>query len=554
MSIQQEFIDSLRRWKNDELKDVLATNHLSVKGNKTEMVLRLQQFYREKFANDNTTPLDNSQHDGTSSAAAIPTTISLTPQGYDGGTTSSSQSTNNPTDLSAIPTYSNQNLAMHMGYTINTPAVPYSIYTPQTPSTSVNTNTATPTYTSGIGPPPPRHYPHRTAPSWQGPPNFATTHHHMVNNNIAKQAELESLQIELRILKTREEIRNTQYRLSQPPVCILHSTQLDANNSVLQLVKRSVDINSLPPSKPNVFSGNVMEYHKWKSMFDLLVESKDLHPSQKLIYLEQYLSDEALDCIKGLHTLNTTDAYDEARRILDERFGDPYDVANAYREQLESWPKIGADDNKGLRKYADFLRQCVIATHSIRELTKLSDPRVMKCFPNALPESILEKWSRVAGAYKLENKQHLSFADYAEFVKKEAYLANDTTTSKTAIRGATTRRHNTQPKPTFTHATYINSEESTQTSMNRSPTRRRTFTLICHHCQSFAQHNTADCDKVAALNSHELATLIERENLCSNCLRRGHESQNCYTKMSCKTCGQNHASCLHNVNKTGQSV
>ena len=263
-----------------------------------------------------------------------------------------------------------------MGYTINTPAVPYRIHTSHTPSTSVNTNTATTTYASRIGSPSARHYPHRTSPSWQGPPNFATTHHHMVNNNIAKQAELESLQIELRILKTREEIRNTQYRLSQPPDSTLHSTQLDANNPVLQLVKRSVDINSLPPSKPNVFSGNVMEYHKWKSMFDLLVESKDLHPSQKLIYLEQYLSDEALDCIKGLHTLNTTDAYDEARRILDERFGDPYDVADAYREQLESWPKIGADDNKGLRKYADFLRQCVIATHSIRELTKLSDPRV----------------------------------------------------------------------------------------------------------------------------------------------------------------------------------
>ena len=57
-----------------------------------------------------------------------------------------------------------------------------------------------------------------------------------------------------------------------------------------------------------------------------------------------------------------------------------------------------------MRKYADFLRQCVMATHSIRELTKLSDPRVMKCFPNALPESILEKWPRVAGAYKLESK------------------------------------------------------------------------------------------------------------------------------------------------------
>ena len=115
MSIQQEFIDSLQRWKNDELKDVLATNHQSVKGNKTEMVLRLQQCYREKFANDNTRPLDHSRHDGTSSAAAIPTTISLTPQGYDWGTNSSSRTSNS---------------AMHMGYTINTQAVPYPILHP----------------------------------------------------------------------------------------------------------------------------------------------------------------------------------------------------------------------------------------------------------------------------------------------------------------------------------------------------------------------------------------------------------------------------------------
>ena len=138
----------------------------------------LQQFYREKFANENTTPLDNSQHDGASSAPAIPTTISLTPRGHNGGIT------NNPTGLSAIPTYSNQNPAMHMGYTINTPAVPYPINTPYTPITSINTNTATTTYTSTIGPPSPRHHPHRTAPSWQGPPNFATTRHHIAERDI----------------------------------------------------------------------------------------------------------------------------------------------------------------------------------------------------------------------------------------------------------------------------------------------------------------------------------------------------------------------------------
>ena len=104
--------------------------------------------------------------------------ISLIPRGHNGGTT------NNPTCLSAIHTYSNQNSAMHMGYTINTPAVPYPINPPYTPITSINTNTATTTYTSSIGPPSPRHHPHQTAPSWQGPPNFATTHHHIAKRDI----------------------------------------------------------------------------------------------------------------------------------------------------------------------------------------------------------------------------------------------------------------------------------------------------------------------------------------------------------------------------------
>ena len=55
-------------------------------------------------------------------------------------------------------------------------------------------------------------------------------------------------------------------------------------------------------------------------MFDLMVESKDLHPHQKLVYLEEFLSGEALDAVQGLNVLNTADAYIEARKILDDRF------------------------------------------------------------------------------------------------------------------------------------------------------------------------------------------------------------------------------------------
>ena len=78
-------------------------------------------------------------------------------------------------------------------------------------------------------------------------------------------------------------------------------------NTMLSLVQPSVDINSLPPTKPVVFNGNAINYVRWRSTFDLMVESKDLHPHQKLIYLEGFLSGEALDSVQGLNVLNTAD-------------------------------------------------------------------------------------------------------------------------------------------------------------------------------------------------------------------------------------------------------
>lgn len=171
-----------------------------------------------------------------------------------------------------------------------------------------------------------------------------------------REEELASLKLDLQILKTQEAIRDVRHHLSQPPnTAADRSTNSGINRSLLQLMKQAADINSLPPAKPFVFSGDIIEFPKLQAMFDLLVESKDLHPSQKLVYLEPYLSCEALDSMKGLNALNTSEAYGEARQILRERFGDrdPYDTADAYREKLEKWPVKA--DTKRLRKYSDFL-------------------------------------------------------------------------------------------------------------------------------------------------------------------------------------------------------
>ena len=47
MSLQQRFINSIERWSNNELKDELSSLHLNKSGNKAELILRLQNYYRQ---------------------------------------------------------------------------------------------------------------------------------------------------------------------------------------------------------------------------------------------------------------------------------------------------------------------------------------------------------------------------------------------------------------------------------------------------------------------------------------------------------------------------
>ena len=179
-----------------------------------------------------------------------------------------------------------------------------------------------------------------------------------------------------------------------------------------------------------------------------------LVPCQKLVYLEQFLGGEALNAVKGFIIQNTSEAYKAARSYLDWMYGDPYDMADEYREKLESWPKISDSDVKGLREYADFLNEILVATSTNIELSTLNDPRILKGFPNVLPNNLIQKWARLAGTMKYEQNRHARFEEYCHFVKKEAFLANDNTTSMEAIKASYKRSEKKGiPGTVVTHTT-----------------------------------------------------------------------------------------------------
>jgi len=73
-----------------------------------------------------------------------------------------------------------------------------------------------------------------------------------------------------------------------------------------------------------------------------------------MYYLKRYVSGSAKEASNGLFLQGSSEAYERAWNILDEGFGHPFIVTNAYRDKLRKWPKIGMKDHQGLW-FGDFL-------------------------------------------------------------------------------------------------------------------------------------------------------------------------------------------------------
>lgn len=61
-----------------------------------------------------------------------------------------------------------------------------------------------------------------------------------------------------------------------------------------------------------------------------------MNTSEEILYLLQYLSGPPKKIVKGYQFVQTQDAYAEAKKTLEWRFGHPAVVAEAFRKRLKT--------------------------------------------------------------------------------------------------------------------------------------------------------------------------------------------------------------------------
>ena len=217
---------------------------------------------------------------------------------------------------------------------------------------------------------------------------------------------------------------------AEPPI------KTEELSSVVKMIAEQQQMSLLPVQRPPVFSGNYFDYAAFINAFESLIESRVTDPKQRLYYPNQYTAGDAKESIKGLITLDSTNSYEKARKVLKERFGHPYRVAQVYMEKLNSWSAIREGDDASLQQFSDFLVLCEQAMKTLKYMEGLNSEDTPRKVTSKLPSTVGIRWCHLANKMLRYEERLASFHDMIDFVKDEAALASDPVFSPDTLKEA----------------------------------------------------------------------------------------------------------------------
>ena len=123
--------------------------------------------------------------------------------------------------------------------------------------------------------------------------------------------------------------------------------------------------------------------------------------------------------------LDGDSGYLEAKRLLNEKYGDPYQISNAYFKKINGWPFIRPGDELALDRFSIFLSPSRSAMRTLTCLSILNHPQNLQSMVTKLPFTLQDRWRREANKRRVAGGVIPSFADFVNFVNVEAGIVTD---------------------------------------------------------------------------------------------------------------------------------
>ncbi|XP_043219160.1 uncharacterized protein LOC122380240 [Amphibalanus amphitrite] len=327
---------------------------------------------------------------------------------------------------------------------------------------------------------------------------------------------------------TQERISPISRPATPPPAPEARRTENEDHQA--SLMKKLLTSCVLPKPDIPVFSGDFARFHQFLRAFDGRVASVVVDEEEKLRYLEQFTSGTPRDIVRGCMFMKTG-GYEEAKRLLMKRYGNPDRMAESFIDRLVHWPLVKGDDVAGLDKLAVEMRACHNAVDSLKGAShELNHPKTMKKILEKLPFAIQEKWRREVDRLAEGEGRSALFSDLVSLMEVEARIASNAAFGRQVFLKKDLSRAD-KSQETKVKCNYVKTKDAET---------EKKICVLCKH-----EHDLSACPVFAEKTLVEREKLVRQHALCFGCLEAGHRSRWCKSRLTCMVCGKGHPSVLH---------
>ena len=116
--------------------------------------------------------------------------------------------------------------------------------------------------------------------------------------------------------------------------------------------------------------------------------------------------------------------YNEARKLLAERYGQPYKIATAYVDRVINGQLIRSEHGPALQKFSILPTSCRNTLKEVGYLNRLENPDCLRKIVDQLPYSFKLKWRDLVDSITQREARDPNLKDLTDFVKVRSRVTN----------------------------------------------------------------------------------------------------------------------------------
>ena len=339
--------------------------------------------------------------------------------------------------------------------------------------------------------------------------------------------------------------QNNSFPLTQPSFSNIPNTSV-TQMSFAPIHSASISTcfqNSVPKLHADHFDGDPISWMKWYSIFQATFDRAPMTSSEKMIHLQSLLTGEAKALVDGYGC--NGDLYASALHRLQEHFGNPKRIVNAFLEKLNRFKSPKLSHPESYTQFSSFLLTMVDTFQQLGFVHDLHSTNNLNVALAKLPNPVRLEWNK----FVLEKEPSLQIL--SDWLLNYSKTCRDLYSSLQTFQSSHAQSSwkispSVQNYTSATSGWKTNQYKQSNSSSSRNLTveGRQPPVKLCPSneiCQFLYK-----CTHFQALPASIRREHIRKLRLCFNCFRN-HHVEKCTSKNVCRShnCGMKHHTLLH---------